>query len=264
MTTAGSGNVARSLELMWQGDVQARPGPRPGLTLGQIVVAAVALADREGLSALSMRRVAGELGVGTMSLYRYVPGKGELLDLMLDHVSGMPDDAPDPRSLPWRQLLEEMATGIWDLYQAHPWLLHVNQSRPVLGPNTLAGLNYALAGLADLHLDGRDRIAIILTVESYVLGTARAFLLREHAAEESGVSDEEFWAAQEQTLEKAMATGNYPEVASLSEDAFAITGREALEFGLRPLLDGLEPFLAARARGRPTRPRGRGRPATPR
>ena len=156
MTTAGSGNVARSLELMWQGDAQARPGPRPGLTLGQIVVAAVALADREGLSALSMRRVASELGVGTMSLYRYVPGKGELLDLMLDHVNGVPDGAPDPRSLSWRRTLEEMAWGIWDLYQAHPWLLHVNQSRPVLGPNSLAGFNHVLAGLADLDLGGRD------------------------------------------------------------------------------------------------------------
>jgi AcrR family transcriptional regulator len=249
MTTAGSGNVARSLELMWQGDAQARPGPRPGLTLGQIVVAAVALADREGLSALSMRRVASELGVGTMSLYRYVPGKGELLDLMLDHVNGVPDGAPDPRSLSWRRALEEMAWGIWDLYQAHPWLLHVNQSRPVLGPNSLAGFNHVLAGLADLDLDGRDGVALILAVESYVVGTARAFLLRQQAAEESGVSDEEFWAAQGPMLTKAMATGDYPEVAGLPEDAFTISGREALEFGLRALLDGLESFLAAKARG---------------
>ena len=249
MTTAGSGNVARSLELMWQGDAQARPGPRPGLTLGQIVVAAVALADREGLSALSMRRVASELGVGTMSLYRYVPGKGELLDLMLDHVNGVPDGAPDPRSLSWRRTLEEMAWGIWDLYQAHPWLLHVNQSRPVLGPNSLAGFNHVLAGLADLDLGGRGGVAFILAVENHVVGTARAFLLRQHAAEESGVSDEEFWAAQEPMLNKAMATGNYPEVACLPEDAFAISGREALEFGLQALLNGLESFLAAKARG---------------
>jgi AcrR family transcriptional regulator len=249
MTTAGSGNVARSLELMWQGDGPARPGPRPGLTLRQIVDAAVALADRDGLAALSMRRVAGELGVGTMSLYRYVPGKGELLDLMLDRVNGVPEDLPDPRSRSWRQVLEDMAWGIWDIYQDHPWLLHVNQSRPVLGPNSLAGLNYVLTGLADLDLDGREGIAFILAVESHVVGTARAFLLRQQAAEESGVSDEEFWAAQGPVLTRALATGAYPEVAGLPEDAFSIGGREALEFGLRALLDGLESFLAAKARG---------------
>jgi AcrR family transcriptional regulator len=229
--------------------VSRRLGPRPGLTLHQIVVAAVALADREGLSALSMRRIASELGVGTMSLYRYVPGKGELLDLMLDHVNGVPDDAPDPRSLPWRRTLEEMARGIWDLYQAHPWLLHVNQSRPVLGPNSLAGFDYALAGLADLDVDGRDRVAIMLAVENYVVGTARAFLLRQQAADESGVSDEDFWAAQEPVLSKAMATGDHPEVACLPGDSFTISGRDALEFGLQALLNGLEPFLATRSRG---------------
>jgi AcrR family transcriptional regulator len=248
MTTAGSGNVSRSLELMWQGDGQTRPGPRPGLTLRQIVVAAVALADRDGLAALSMRRVAGELGVGTMSLYRYVPGKGELLDLMLDHVNGVPDDMPDPRARSWRRTLEDMAWSIWELYNDHPWLLHVNQSRPVLGPNSLAAFEYVLAGLADLDLDGRDRVAIILAVENYVTGTARAFLLRQQAAVESGVSDEEFWAAQEPVLDRAMATGNYPEVAGLPEDAFAISGRQALEFGLEALLNGLESFVAAKAR----------------
>jgi Tetracyclin repressor-like, C-terminal domain len=116
-------------------------------------------------------------------------------------------------------------------------------------PNSLPGFNHVLAGLADLDLDGRDGVGFILAVESYVVGTARAFLLRQQAAEESGVSDEEFWAAQEPMLIKAMATGNYPEVAGLPEDAFTISGREALEFGLQALLDGLESFLAAKARG---------------
>jgi hypothetical protein len=145
---------------------------------------------------------------------------------------------------PWRD-----GSGDLGLFQAHPWLLHVNQSRPVLGPNSLAGFDHALAGLAELDLDGRDRVAIILAVENYVVGTARAFLPRHRAAEESGVSDEDFWAAQEPVLSRAMATGDYPEVASLPEDSFSISGRDALEFGLQALLDGLEPFLATRSRG---------------
>ena len=89
---SGSGDLSRSLELLWGTREPATRGPKAELSLERIVDAAVALADREGLGALSMRRVATELGVGTMSLYRHVPGKGELLDLMLDRVGGFDGD----------------------------------------------------------------------------------------------------------------------------------------------------------------------------
>src|SRR5207253_2790191 len=90
MTTeyTGRGDPAKSLELLW--GLRSRPtrGPKPALTIEQIVAAAVGIADTEGLVAMSMRRVADELGVGAMTLYRYVPGKAELLDVMLDSVYG--------------------------------------------------------------------------------------------------------------------------------------------------------------------------------
>ena len=77
-------------------------------------------------------------------------------------------------------------------------------------------------------------------------GTARTYVLQQQASQESGISDEEFWAAQEPTLREAMASGDYPEVAGLSEDAFTTAGEDALEFGLGPLLDGFAAFIAAR------------------
>ncbi|MBK3547134.1 TetR/AcrR family transcriptional regulator, partial [Streptomyces sp. MBT60] len=86
----GSGDIARSLELLWGTGERPSRGPKPGLTLDRIVTAAVAVADAEGLAAVSMRRLSTELGTGTMSLYRYVPGKSELLDLMFDRVLGEP------------------------------------------------------------------------------------------------------------------------------------------------------------------------------
>ncbi|WNF28717.1 TetR/AcrR family transcriptional regulator [Streptomyces sp. C11-1] len=89
-TATGSGDIARSLELLWGTGERPSRGPKPGLTLDRIVTAAIAVADAEGLSAVSMRRLSTELGTGTMSLYRYVPGKAELLDLMLDRVLGEP------------------------------------------------------------------------------------------------------------------------------------------------------------------------------
>src|SRR5687768_86463 len=111
---SGSGDLNRSLELLWGTGEPAARGPKPGLNLPRIVDAAVALADREGLGALSMRRVAAELGVGTMSLYRHVPGKGELLDLMLDKVGGMNEDPSTWDSITdWRGALEKLARGLW-------------------------------------------------------------------------------------------------------------------------------------------------------
>lgn len=245
MTTAhsGSGDVSRSLELLWTPKEPASRGPKPALTLERIVSAAVGLADRAGLAALSMRRVAAELDVGTMSLYRYLPGKGELLDLMLDHVYGPPAELDPHRRKDWRATMEAVARGTWELFFDHPWLLQVNQARPILGPNALAGLDFALSGLAGLGLTDQQKFRIILAVDHYVTGTARTYVLQRQVIEESGITDEEFWAAQAPILEAAMATGRYPEVFALSEDAFSIEATQALEFGLTALLDGVQRFV---------------------
>ncbi|GAB3112125.1 hypothetical protein GCM10027160_13800 [Streptomyces calidiresistens] len=255
MTTAhsGSGDLSRSMELLWRGRETSGRGPRPGLTLEAIVDAAITLADREGLSALSMRRVAAELGVGTMSLYRYVPGKGELLDLMLDRVlePGPTGTEPPPPEATenWRTVLEFTAVGSWRLYLAHPWLLQVNQTRPVLGPNALAGLDFILEGLSGLGLTDAERMAVIMTVDHYVTGTARTYVLQSVAARETGIGDEEFWAAQGPILGEIMESGRFPRLAELDPDSFSIGGPQALRFGLDPLLDGLERYIDARRRG---------------
>ncbi len=249
---AGSGDLTRSLELLWSGDEPARRGPRPGLSLAQIVAAAIDVADREGLAALSMRRVATELGVGTMSLYRYVPGKGELLDLMLDEVGGIGDDPEAFRELSWREAMERFAWGLWELLHRHPWLIGVNQARPILGPKALTGLEFVIGLLRELELTDQEKMALIMAIDHYVTGTARTFLLQAQAAEESGVSDEEFWAAQYPLLESAMCSGRFPNLAAMSEDSYAIDGPTALAFGLTPLLDGLAAIVETRRGRRPT------------
>lgn len=126
--------------------------------------------------------------------------------------------------------------------------VQVNQARPILGPNGLAGFEFALAGLDGLGLTGQEKVAVILAIDHYVTGTARTYVLREQAARETGIDDEEFWAAQEPILTQAMATGDYPVVAGLPDDAFTMGGAEALEFGLTRLLDGLESFISAKLR----------------
>ncbi|HZG07002.1 MAG TPA: TetR/AcrR family transcriptional regulator [Streptomyces sp.] len=251
MTSEQSGGdyLKRSLELLWGRGERPSRGPRPGLTLERIVAAGIALADAEGIDALSMRRVAAELGVGTMSLYRYVPGKAELLELMVDRVYGTPDAAV-PGDGGWRAVLEHVARGTWEMYLAHPWLLQINLARPVLGPNAVAGFDFALSGLAGLDLTDHEKLGFLTAVDGYVTGCARTRVNAALAAQRTGISDEEFWATHTPMLEKAMLSGAYPHVAALGEDTFAISGEELFEFGLKRLLDGLEAFVAARAAGR--------------
>ncbi|WP_228456013.1 TetR/AcrR family transcriptional regulator [Streptomyces durbertensis] len=251
MTTdyAGSGDLTRSLELLWKTKEPPTRGPRPGLDLEQVVAAAVRIADREGLAALSMRKVAAELGVGTMSLYRYVPGKSELLDLMVDHVQGPVADLASRRGEDWRTTLEYIARGSWELYTGHPWLLQVNQSRPLLGPNALGGFDFALAALDGLGLTGRQRVSVLVALDGYVLGVARTYLLQRQVIEQSGVSDEEFWQAQMPYLARAMESGDYPQVAGLDEDSFNASEEYTFDLGLEVLLDGVAALIARKAAG---------------
>ncbi|SCK07351.1 TetR/AcrR family transcriptional regulator [Streptomyces sp. WMMB 322] len=248
MTTeySGSGDLGRTLELLWHGKGQPTRGPKPGLTLERIVVTAVELANREGLPALSMRRVATQLGVGTMTLYRYVPGKGELLDLMLDHVNGPGEDLQAHRGKDWRTSMEFVAQGSWALYTGNPWLLQVSQVRPVLGPKSMAGLEFALSALQDVPLTGQEKIGLLVALDAYIVGAARTHVLQQEAAAHTGLSDEEFWTAQVPYLERAMETGEYPHIAALPDDAFSMSGEDVMRYGLRSLLDGFQKLIESR------------------
>ncbi|MEU8524489.1 MULTISPECIES: TetR/AcrR family transcriptional regulator [Streptomyces] len=238
-----------SLDLLWGTGERPSRGPKPGLTLDRIVTTAIGLADAEGLDALSMRRVSAELGVGTMSLYRYVPGKTELLDLMLDKVRGESfENGTGPEPAHWREAVERLAREHLALYRAHPWLMKVNETRSVLGPNTLRGLELCLAGLTGprgMGLSDPETISVIITVQSFVTGIARIELQTAEAVRETGVSDDDFWRAQAPFLERAMASGEFPLMAGLADDTFA-QGVDQFAFGLERLLDGFEVLVSRR------------------
>ncbi|MFF6927926.1 MULTISPECIES: TetR/AcrR family transcriptional regulator [Streptomyces] len=268
-TATGSGDTARSLELLWGGGERPSRGPKPGLTLDRIVTAAVAVADAEGLSAVSMRRLSTELGTGTMSLYRYVPGKAELLDLMLDRVLGEPLPAPREEAaeaagtdtagsdtagsdtagsgaLDWRAAVDTMARSYLDNLRRHPWLLKINQARTVLGPSALRGLELALGGLRGMGLRDPELIGVIITVNSFVEGLARTQADAAEAVRQTGLSDEEFWDRQRPYLERAMLSGAYPMMATMAEDTFS-ADFDHFEFGLRRLIAGFEALVRERA-----------------
>lgn len=237
--------LARSQQLLWEGLPPSGRGPRPSLTLDQIVTTAISIADAEGFDALSMRALAAELGMGTMSLYRYVPSKTELLHLMLDAVTAHPEGR---REHPggWLETLQASAWGGRDLYLRHRWLLRINRSRPVLGPNSVADLEWVLTGIIDLPLTDKEKLDVVTQLDALVVGAVRQEIHYEEAAAESGMTDEEFWQHQLPVMEKVMSTGDYPTLAGLSEDAFEGGWDKSFAFGVRLFLDGLEREVARR------------------
>ncbi|RIQ15756.1 TetR/AcrR family transcriptional regulator [Jiangella rhizosphaerae] len=251
MTTdhSGGGDLSKSLELLWGMRERPTRGPKPGLTLERIVEAAVEVADADGLDALSMRRVAAQLGVGTMSLYRYVPGKSELLDLMLDHIAGpVDDDVEDDAAadaVGWRAALDEMARGIWQMCLDHPWYPLVDQVRPLLGPNNMAGMDRLLRRLKPTGLSDQQLVLMVSVVDGFVTAVARAHVNAQNAEQRTGITEEEFWAAQEPVLIKAMGTGRFPTLARLHENTFTFSYEDVFEFGLKVVLDGLAVVVAS-------------------
>ncbi|MCX4906521.1 TetR/AcrR family transcriptional regulator [Streptomyces sp. NBC_00878] len=245
--TSGSGDITRTLHLLWDTGPRPSRGPKPGLTLDRIVEAAVRIADADGLEAVSMRRLSTELGTGTMSLYRYVPGKGELLDLMLDRVQRSAADT-SVFGENWRSTLEVLGRESLALYQRHPWLLKVNQSRPVLGPSAIDGMEKVISRIRPMGLSDPELVSVVILIDSYVTGAARTQLYAQEAEHRTGLTDAEFWAAQAPVLEQVMTSGRYPVMASLAEDAFG-PDFDHFDFGLQRILDGLETLVQRRGTG---------------
>jgi AcrR family transcriptional regulator len=243
----GAGDPKRSLELLWR-DLeprQSRPGPKPKLTVDAIVEAAIAVADREG-SCFGMRDVSAELGVGTMTIYRYVPGKAELIDLMVDRLSRVGPDAPELSGMDWRSRLEMLAEGVWKVYSEHPWLLELNQRRPVLGPDSLDGYQFAVAAFEGHELPAKEVNLIITAVMNLVVGTARQYLMGDSMDERPAVDEQEWWSQQEPYLVKALESGRYPKLTWFTDtEAWDISAHQAMRFALDTFLDGLAPRMEA-------------------
>jgi AcrR family transcriptional regulator len=248
---SGGKDPTRSMALLWQSRERPSRGPKPGLSVEAIVQAAIRVADSEGLAALSMRRVADELGVGTMSLYRYVPNKSVLLDVMMDTVIGEALKA-DEQPGGWRAKLEASAREELAFLRRHPWMLQVAVGRPILGPNELAAVERQLGVVVDLGLSEHEMMAVIALVDGYVRGVAQQFVDAAQAAQRTGVSDEQFWTAVASGLEAAVREDRFPLLWKVSSAGVFDPAEDEMflfEFGLQRVLDGIEALVEARAAG---------------
>ncbi len=234
------------LDLLWGLRERNRRGPRPGLSLERIVQAAIELADAEGLAAVSMSRVAERLGFTTMSLYRYVASKDELLTLMMDSVAGelsVPDDLPPG----WRAGLTYWAKEQLALFRRHPWTAQIPITGPPLGPRALAWMEVGLRMLEDTGLAGDEKLGVISLLSGYVRGEAQlsmdlAAALQAHPRQ----------ATYGELLRTVLDADRYPILHGIAASGaldFPSEYSEAdFDFGLQLVLDGIGVLIASRSR----------------
>ncbi|HEX2419451.1 MAG TPA: TetR/AcrR family transcriptional regulator [Micromonosporaceae bacterium] len=244
----GKVDPARSLAILWRTREPTSRSTGPGLSVDRIVRAAIQLADAEGIDAVTMRRVSEALGVGTMSVYTYVPGKAELLDVMIDTLYGEMHRPAEVHG-GWRGRLEQIARENLALYRVHPWLLRAETSRPVLGPNLLAKYDYELDAVAGIGLNDVEMDAVLTLVLGHAKSSARTVLDMADMERETGMTDGQWWQSHAPWLEKFMKSGSYPTAARVGSAAGTAHGAAygpeyAFEFGLQRVLDGVAVVVA--------------------
>lgn len=209
----------------------------------RIVTAAIDVADTEGLAGLSMRRVATEIGVATMSLYRHVTDKDDLLLKMIDAVFAnrpLPEAGPDG----WRDRLELAARTLWSTFRRHPWLAPaLSMTRPTPVPNAVHYTEWALATLDGHGLDLPTMFTTHITLINYVRGTAVNLEPEAEAEALTGMDNEQWMHTQQPALRALFATGRYPTFERFINERYDFDLDELFEFGLQRLLDGLAPLL---------------------
>lgn len=226
-TTAGA--------LLWERSAKTKPGPKPRYSLDGIADAAIAIADDDGLDAVTMQRVAARLGTTKMALYRYVTGRADLDAVMLDRALGMPPSLTGPD---WRPTLATWADSIYQRTLGRPWSVELTQRPHTPGPAELAWFEAGLDVMAELPLDGGEKLDLLALLVGHVMS-----IVRRHS--------------ETSEPEEALATGLAPILAAHAEAyphtaaAFAESSRgasrdDALRFGVDRVLAGLSALVAER------------------
>ncbi|MCM6774766.1 TetR/AcrR family transcriptional regulator C-terminal domain-containing protein [Nocardia sp. CDC159] len=241
---SSAGDPARTLELLW-GEPGRAPtrGPKQRSSVEEVVAAAIGIADTDGLEALTMRAVAKKLGLTPMATYTYVPGKAELLDLMLDAVYRRMPRA-DLTGMAWRQRVSTIAAENREMLARHRWVAYVPTTRPPLGPGLAAKYDHELSAFDGLGLDDLTMDAALTHVLGFVTAVARIAIDTERAAADSGLSDHEWWQRTAPVLDRVFDPSRYPLAARVGAAAgqahdSAYSADHAWEFGLARVLDGL-------------------------
>lgn len=250
-------DLQRSLTLLWAGHSRGQRGPRPKLNVAQIADAAIRIADADGLEALSMQRIAAELGYSTMSIYNHIPSKDLLLEVAADVAAGKPPELGSTED--FRHAVRHWVGALWAGFQTRPWLLRIPLDHTPIGPNQLAWLDRLLQPLLKAGLAAGEARAAALHLTAVVRGTAQISMdMRSAHKTDDGRPRTEAELAQ--ALSELIDPHDYPALAAVhaAETADNQLGDEQpggetlpaeLSFGIDRFLDGIQAWVGAKTRG---------------
>jgi AcrR family transcriptional regulator len=238
-------SLPKNLAILYAARDPQRRGPKPALTLDGVIAAAIEIADLEGLPGVSMAKVAERLGFTTMSLYRYVSSKDELLLLMADRANREQTPVATPES--WREGLAAWATGVFTIYRQHPWLLRMPMSAPPAGPSQLLWMEAGLQNLARLDVHEGLKLQVVQLLHGYARAEAQLSSDLSHPDPATGstadygrilraVTD----PATHPALTKLVSSGIFDQPADYDDDI-------DFGFGLSTILDGIEQLVGPAA-----------------
>jgi AcrR family transcriptional regulator len=258
--SAPSPPLPPGLDLLWGRRGRGQRGPKPGLSVDAIVAAAIAIADAEGLEAVSMAHVADQLGFTTMSLYRHVTSKEELLQLMWNGSAQGAEELVITGD-DWRARLRMWAMVQREMMDRHPWITQMPMAAPPMAPNSLTFVERGLEAMDDSGLADADKLRIIGLISSYTLSEGRmahdaARAARQAQAAATGTEPLPAWTW-EGLVREVADEQTYPRLhrlawsASIGDDPTGFDEQEEFLFGLDRILDGVEALIArAQAEGR--------------
>jgi AcrR family transcriptional regulator len=233
MVTAGH---AVGVDPLWSDREQRERKPRLGLSLVRIAEAAIAVADTDGIDAVSMQRVAEDLGFTKMSLYRHVANKAELVNAMIDVAVGDPPDLSASRD-GWRPRLEEFVRQLTGVWRQHPWIPGVTMGGRTMGPREVGWIESALSAFAGTPLTGDERLAAVFLLFGHIRNT--------HSTATAGTQP---WTGDAQLATRLQRRRDaFPELTTaLAAEGTALrdNGRA---FGLERLYEGFAALIAERS-----------------
>lgn len=248
MTDQTAGRIPDVLATAW--GVRERPGkgPKPGLSVDAIVAAAIRIAATEGLPAVTMNRVASELGTAAMSLYRYLSGKEELLILMVDGASGPPPDELWAPGRDWRVGLSQWCRSLRSAYLENPWMLRIPITTPPVTPNHVAWMECALRAMSDTALAEENKVSTLLLLLGWIRADASLQADVTAGRSDTTAATIEFSQGYGAILARVTDPQRFPAIqAALQADVFGegTGGNDDFEFGLQRILDGIELLIDA-------------------
>ena len=237
--------IPRGVALLWGLGQPARRGPKGGLSVERITLAAIEVADAEGLAAVSMARVARQLGAGTMSLYRHVASKDELLLLMSD--AALTDPPAVPEAAGWREALRQWGYAVITELRRHSWYVQIPLAGPPMGPRNMAWFDAALRTLDGTPLNPGDRVSAVMTLITFIQGEVRltAELVAAEAADAEAAG-----ASFGRTIARVADPERFPALAAaVAAEIFdddrpaAVQEVDDLGASMEIILDGIEALI---------------------